>query len=38
MAAHGRHGIKCPILGSETQKVLTDSKIPVLVYRQPGMA
>ncbi len=33
MASHGRRGIKALILGSETQKVLTYSKIPVLVYR-----
>ena len=33
MASHGRRGIKSLILGSETQKVLTHSKIPVLVYR-----
>jgi nucleotide-binding universal stress UspA family protein len=33
MASHGRRGIKSLILGSETQKVLTHSKVPVLVYR-----
>lgn len=33
MASHGRTGVKAMILGSETQKVLTHSKIPVLVYR-----
>lgn len=33
MASHGRHGISGLLLGSETQKVLTHSKIPVLVYR-----
>lgn len=33
MASHGRKGVKGMILGSETQKVLTHSKIPVLVYR-----
>lgn len=33
MASHGRHGIDGILLGSETQKVLTHSKIPVLVYR-----
>jgi nucleotide-binding universal stress UspA family protein len=33
MASHGRRGIKALILGSETQRVLTHSKIPVLVYR-----
>lgn len=33
MASHGRSGIKALLLGSETSKVLTHSKIPVLVYR-----
>ena len=33
MASHGRHGISALVLGSETQKVLTHCKIPVLVYR-----
>jgi nucleotide-binding universal stress UspA family protein len=33
MASHGRKGIGALLLGSETQKVLTHSKIPVLVYR-----
>ena len=33
MASHGYRGIKGLILGSETQKVLTHSTIPVLVYR-----
>jgi nucleotide-binding universal stress UspA family protein len=33
MASHGRHGISAIILGSETVKVLTHSKIPVLVHR-----
>ena len=33
MASHGRRGITALLLGSETQKVLTHSKIPVLVYR-----
>jgi nucleotide-binding universal stress UspA family protein len=33
MASHGRHGISAIILGSETIKVLTHSKIPVLVHR-----
>jgi nucleotide-binding universal stress UspA family protein len=33
MASHGRRGIKALLLGSETQKVLTHSRIPVLVYR-----
>ena len=33
MASHGRKGIKGVLLGSETQKVLVHSDIPVLVYR-----
>jgi len=33
MASHGRKGIKGLLLGSETQKVLVHSAIPVLVYR-----
>jgi nucleotide-binding universal stress UspA family protein len=33
MASHGRRGVAALLLGSETQKVLTHSKIPVLVYR-----
>jgi nucleotide-binding universal stress UspA family protein len=33
MASHGRHGISAIVLGSETVKVLTHSKIPVLVHR-----
>jgi len=33
MASHGRRGIESFLLGSETQKVLTHSKTPVLVYR-----
>ena len=33
MASHGRRGITGLLLGSETQKVLTHSKVPVLVYR-----
>jgi len=33
MASHGRRGIAGLLLGSETQKVLTHSNIPVLVYR-----
>ncbi len=32
-ASHGRRGVGALIMGSETQKVLTHSKIPVLVYR-----
>ncbi|KJK24479.1 hypothetical protein UB46_10450 [Burkholderiaceae bacterium 16] len=33
MASHGRRGVQGVLLGSETQRVLTHSKIPVLVYR-----
>lgn len=33
MSSHGRRGISGLLLGSETQKVLTHSKTPVLVYR-----
>jgi nucleotide-binding universal stress UspA family protein len=33
MASHGRSGLSGVLLGSETHKVLTHSKIPVLVYR-----
>ena len=33
MASHGRRGISAVLLGSETQKVLTHSKVPVIVVR-----
>ena len=33
MASHGRKGVKGLLLGSETQKVLIHSSVPVLVYR-----
>jgi nucleotide-binding universal stress UspA family protein len=33
MASHGRRGLKGLLLGSETQKVLVHSTVPVLVYR-----
>lgn len=33
MASHGRKGIRGMLMGSETQKVLTHSQLPVLVYR-----
>ena len=33
MASNGRRGVQAFLLGSETQKVLTHSKIPVLVFR-----
>ena len=32
MATHGHGGLKGMVLGSQTQQVLTQSKIPVLVY------
>jgi nucleotide-binding universal stress UspA family protein len=33
MASHGRRGVQALLLGSETQKVLTHSSLPVLVVR-----
>ena len=33
MASHGRRGVKGLLIGSETHKVLTHSRIPVLVHR-----
>ena len=33
MSSHGRRGLTALLLGSETQKVLTHSAIPVLVFR-----
>jgi nucleotide-binding universal stress UspA family protein len=33
MASHGRRGVAALLLGSETQKVLTHSKVPVIVVR-----
>ena len=33
MASHGRRGVTALLLGSETQKVLTHSTVPVLVVR-----
>ncbi len=33
MASHGRRGIQALIMGGETHKVLTHTKIPVLVFR-----
>ena len=38
MASHGRKGVSGLLLGSETQKVLTHSAIPVLVYRNAEAA
>jgi nucleotide-binding universal stress UspA family protein len=34
MASHGRRGVEAFLLGSETQKVLTHSNVPVLVFRE----
>ena len=33
MASHGRRGVSALLLGSETQKVLTHSTVPILVVR-----
>ena len=33
MASHGRRGVSALLLGSETQKVLAHSKLPVLIVR-----
>lgn len=33
MSSHGRSGMKAVLLGSETQKVLAHSMLPVLVFR-----
>lgn len=33
MASHGRRGVRGLLLGSDTQKVLTHTSLPVLVYR-----
>jgi nucleotide-binding universal stress UspA family protein len=33
MASHGRRGVSALLLGSETQKVLTHSRLPVIVIR-----
>ena len=33
MASHGRAGVPALLIGSETQKVLAHSRIPVLVFR-----
>ena len=33
MASHGRRGVQGLLIGSETHKVLTHTKIPVLVFR-----
>ncbi len=34
MASHGRRGLASLLIGSETNKVLTHTTIPVLVYRE----
>lgn len=33
MASHGRRGVHAVLMGSETQKVLTHTRLPVLVLR-----
>ena len=33
MSSHGRRGLAGVLLGSETQRVLSHSRVPVLVYR-----
>ena len=33
MASHGRRGVSALLLGSETQKVLTHTKLPMIVVR-----
>jgi len=33
MASHGRRGIQALVMGGETHKVLTHTKIPVVVFR-----
>ncbi len=33
MASYGRSGVAAKLIGGETQKVLTHSKLPVMVYR-----
>ena len=35
MASRGRHGISAIVLGSETVKVLTHSRIPLLTIDEP---
>ncbi|CAM2145959.1 Universal stress protein [Pararobbsia alpina] len=35
MASHGRRGLSGLLIGSETQRVLSHSQIPVIVYREP---
>lgn len=38
MASHGRRGLAGLLLGSETQRVLTHTDLPVLVFRRPEHA
>lgn len=38
MGSHGRGGTRALLIGSETQKVLTHSQIPVLVVRRSPLA
>ncbi len=38
MASHGRRGLGALLLGSETQKVLTHSTLPVLVWRPAAVS
>lgn len=38
MASHGRRGLAGLLIGSETNKVLTHCRIPVLVYREDPAA
>ncbi|MEB3331895.1 MAG: universal stress protein [Synechococcaceae cyanobacterium] len=38
MASHGRRGLAGLLLGSETQRVLTHTSLPVLVDRKPDTA
>jgi nucleotide-binding universal stress UspA family protein len=34
MASHGRKGVEKLLIGSETTKVLTHARVPVLVWRE----
>lgn len=36
MSSHGRRGLSGVLLGSQTQKVLAEGRLPVLVYRKGG--
>jgi nucleotide-binding universal stress UspA family protein len=36
MSSHGRRGLRGALLGSETQKVLAEGAVPVLVFRKGG--